>query len=335
MQNYELSTLRTGERVISEKVAERPLGLARLLDRGRLARRDRRPRRGVALHRAPALQGHGRYSAQQIAEIFDGLGGELNAATSRETTVVYARVPDERLETALDVMAEMVFEPASRRSTPSARSCSRRSRWSRTTRRTSSTTSSPRPSSAPTARAAGDRARRGDLDASAVAARRVPRGVYAARTSSWRPPATSSTTRLVELLARRAGPEAPRASRAAARAPARPGSASSQGHRAVPRLPRRAGRLAERRAPLRRVAARRDRRRLRVVAALPGDPREARHGVRRLQLRLPVRGPARSASTSARARTTSAVPRDRGRASWPTSRRATCARASSSARRRT
>ncbi len=51
------------------------------------------------------------YSARDIAEIFDGLGGELNAATSRESTVVYARVPDRHLETALDVMADMVFSP--------------------------------------------------------------------------------------------------------------------------------------------------------------------------------------------------------------------------------
>ena len=43
--------------------------------------------------------------------MFDELGGELNAATSRETTVVYARVPDDRLESALDVMADMVFAP--------------------------------------------------------------------------------------------------------------------------------------------------------------------------------------------------------------------------------
>jgi predicted Zn-dependent peptidase len=51
------------------------------------------------------------YDAQQIAEIFDGMGGELNAATSREHTVVYARVPDRHLEEALDVMADMVFSP--------------------------------------------------------------------------------------------------------------------------------------------------------------------------------------------------------------------------------
>src|SRR5207248_15248 len=57
------------------------------------------------------FKGTGSYSAQEIAEIFDGLGGELNAATSREHTVVYARVPDRHLETALDVMADMVFAP--------------------------------------------------------------------------------------------------------------------------------------------------------------------------------------------------------------------------------
>ena len=39
------------------------------------------------------------------------MGGELNAATSRESTVVYARVPDRHLERAIDVMADMVFAP--------------------------------------------------------------------------------------------------------------------------------------------------------------------------------------------------------------------------------
>ncbi|MDX6388557.1 MAG: hypothetical protein QOD85_2359, partial [Gaiellaceae bacterium] len=58
------------------------------------------------------FKGTARYSALEIAEIFDGLGGELNAATSREHTLVYARVPDHHLEMAMDVMGDMVFEPA-------------------------------------------------------------------------------------------------------------------------------------------------------------------------------------------------------------------------------
>ena len=51
------------------------------------------------------------YTAQDIAEIFDALGGELNAATSREHTVVYVRVADHHLEQALDVMSDMVYAP--------------------------------------------------------------------------------------------------------------------------------------------------------------------------------------------------------------------------------
>ena len=38
------------------------------------------------------FKGSSRYGAQEIAELFDAMGGELNAATSRETTVVYTRV---------------------------------------------------------------------------------------------------------------------------------------------------------------------------------------------------------------------------------------------------
>ena len=68
--------------------------VGRLLDRRRLARRDR-ARAGVSHFIEHLLfKGSSRYSALEIAEIFDGLGGELNAATSREHTVVYSRVPD-------------------------------------------------------------------------------------------------------------------------------------------------------------------------------------------------------------------------------------------------
>ena len=44
------------------------------------------------------FKGSERYGAQEIAELFDAMGGELNAATSRETTVVYTRVPDAHVE---------------------------------------------------------------------------------------------------------------------------------------------------------------------------------------------------------------------------------------------
>ena len=50
------------------------------------------------------------------------MGAELNAGTGKETTSVYARVIDEHLVDAFDVMADMVFRPvAHATSTPSAR----------------------------------------------------------------------------------------------------------------------------------------------------------------------------------------------------------------------
>ena len=57
------------------------------------------------------FKGSKRYDALRIAEMFDAMGGELNAATSRDTTVVYTRIPDDHLEQALDAMVDMVFVP--------------------------------------------------------------------------------------------------------------------------------------------------------------------------------------------------------------------------------
>jgi predicted Zn-dependent peptidase len=112
VQKYTLSELDSGERVISERIGHvRSVAIGFWI---RAGSRDEKPDRAGVSHFLEHLlfKGTRSYSAQQIAEIFDTLGGELNAATSREHTVVYARVPDERLETALDVMGEMVFAPA-------------------------------------------------------------------------------------------------------------------------------------------------------------------------------------------------------------------------------
>ena len=112
MQDYELSTLPTGERLITEAVPSvRSVSLGFWIGAG--SRDETDARAGVSHFIEHLLfKGSARHSAQEIAEIFDGLGGELNAATSRETTVVYARVPDDRLETALDVIVPMVYRPA-------------------------------------------------------------------------------------------------------------------------------------------------------------------------------------------------------------------------------
>jgi predicted Zn-dependent peptidase len=112
MQTYELSTLPTGERFISEHVPNvRSVSLGFWVGTG--SRDETESRAGVSHFIEHLLfKGTGTHSAQEIAEIFDGLGGELNAATSRETTLIYARVPDDRLEDALDVIVGMVYDPA-------------------------------------------------------------------------------------------------------------------------------------------------------------------------------------------------------------------------------
>jgi predicted Zn-dependent peptidase len=108
---HQVTELATGERVISERVpGVRSVALGFWIGAG--SRDEPEARAGVTHFIEHLLfKGSERYSAQEIAEVFDELGGELNAATSRETTVVYARVPDDRLERALDVMADMVFRP--------------------------------------------------------------------------------------------------------------------------------------------------------------------------------------------------------------------------------
>ena len=112
MQTYDLSQLRTGERVISEHVPNvRSVSLGFWIGTG--SRDETDARAGVSHFIEHLLfKGTSSHTAQEIAEIFDGLGGELNAATSRETTLVYARVPDDRLEQALDVIVGMVYDPS-------------------------------------------------------------------------------------------------------------------------------------------------------------------------------------------------------------------------------
>ena len=112
MQNWTLTELDSGERVISERLDHvRSVAVGYWIGAGS---RDETPGQAGVTHFIEHLlfKGTDRYSALEIAEIFDGLGGELNAATSREHTLVYARVPDHHLETAVEVMSDMVFSPA-------------------------------------------------------------------------------------------------------------------------------------------------------------------------------------------------------------------------------
>ncbi len=57
------------------------------------------------------FKGSEKYASVEIDQIFDGMGAELNAGTGKETTSVYARVIDQHVPEALDVMTDMVFRP--------------------------------------------------------------------------------------------------------------------------------------------------------------------------------------------------------------------------------
>ncbi len=112
MASHRITTLPGGERVITERIeGVRSASVGLWIGTG--SRDESVAKAGVA-HFIEHLifKGTERYDGVRIAELFDTMGGELNAATSRETTVVYTRVPDDHIDVALDVMTDMVFEPA-------------------------------------------------------------------------------------------------------------------------------------------------------------------------------------------------------------------------------
>src|SRR6185437_7436443 len=111
MQRYTVTTLDGGERIVTERVSSvRSVAIGMWIGAG--SRDERHGEEGIShLIEHLLFKGSARYSAVDIAQIFDGLGGELNAATAKEYTVVYARVLDAHLETALDLMSDMLLQP--------------------------------------------------------------------------------------------------------------------------------------------------------------------------------------------------------------------------------
>ena len=78
---------------------------------------SRDEQRGRARHlasaRAHGVQGHASAArARQIAEEIEAVGGDLNAATSVEITAYYARVLKADVPLALDVLSDILTEPA-------------------------------------------------------------------------------------------------------------------------------------------------------------------------------------------------------------------------------
>jgi len=89
----ELTTLKNGLRVITDNMRNlETVSLGLWVGTG--ARHETDREHGIShFLEHMAFKGTRRRSAQQIAEEIEEVGGELNAATSMETTAYFARVP--------------------------------------------------------------------------------------------------------------------------------------------------------------------------------------------------------------------------------------------------
>jgi predicted Zn-dependent peptidase len=77
------------------------------------SRDERRQEHGIShFLEHMAFKGTRRRSARQIAEEIEAVGGDLNAATGAESTAYYARVLKADVPLALDVLADILSEPA-------------------------------------------------------------------------------------------------------------------------------------------------------------------------------------------------------------------------------
>ncbi len=108
----ELSELPAGLRVVSEGVPSvRSVALGLWVQAGS---RDEQPEVAGVSHFLEHLlfKGTERHSAVEIAQIFDGLGASVNAATSKESTNLHARFLDAHTDRAFELMGEMLLGPS-------------------------------------------------------------------------------------------------------------------------------------------------------------------------------------------------------------------------------
>jgi predicted Zn-dependent peptidase len=109
---HRLTTLDSGVRIVTENMPSvRSVSLGFWIGTG--SRGESEAEAGLShLLEHLLFKGSSKYSSLEIDQIFDGMGAELNAGTGKETTSVYARVIDEHLPKAFDVISDMVFRPA-------------------------------------------------------------------------------------------------------------------------------------------------------------------------------------------------------------------------------
>jgi predicted Zn-dependent peptidase len=107
-----LTTLKSGIRVVTDTMPHlETASLGVWVNSG--SRDERLDEHGIShFLEHMAFKGTRRRSARQIAEEIEAVGGDLNAATSAESTAYYARVLKADVPLALDVLADILSEPA-------------------------------------------------------------------------------------------------------------------------------------------------------------------------------------------------------------------------------
>jgi predicted Zn-dependent peptidase len=108
----QLTSLDSGVRVVTEAMPSvRSIALGFWVRAG--SRDEGEEQAGISHFLEHLLfKGTERFSSREIDELFDAMGAEVNAGTSKETTSVYSRFLDGQLERAFDVLQDMVLRPA-------------------------------------------------------------------------------------------------------------------------------------------------------------------------------------------------------------------------------
>jgi predicted Zn-dependent peptidase len=110
MSHFSRSTLESGATVVTEEMTEvRSVSVGFWFDVG--ARDEPDSLAGTSHFLEHLLfKGTPTRSAKDIADAFDAVGGDVNAFTGKEYTCYYARVLDDDLSMALDVLADMITD---------------------------------------------------------------------------------------------------------------------------------------------------------------------------------------------------------------------------------
>lgn len=110
--NVEITRLASGLTVVTQNMPHlESVALGVWIKSG--SRNETTEEHGIAhLLEHMAFKGTARRSARDIAEEIENVGGELNAATSTETTSYYARVLKDHVPLAIDILADILTESA-------------------------------------------------------------------------------------------------------------------------------------------------------------------------------------------------------------------------------